>query len=225
MYDNNTKSIGEKIRYYRKSANMSAEDLGKAIGKSKATIVRYENNEILLDILTAIEICNIFNISLDDICEKSMHSVENTNNQNPFNSNLLYLYYISKNGIVISSLEITESKYSNYVLMRNGIVGNKHMQDYTGVLGCNYNTAFFCLTNAINNLGLDKFQIEIDLHSQKNNKYYGMFLGISNYSHKPTVRKCIITKELIVSNENLVTLFEELKVDKLEAQNIIDTKY
>lgn len=223
MYDTNIENIGKMIRYYRKSANMSAEDLGKAIGKSKATIARYENNEIVLDVPTIIEICNVFNIDFNDICTSLMHTVEKDSNKNPFNNNLLYLYYISKNGIVISSLEITENKYSNHVLMKNGLTNNKYKQEYTGVLESSYNTAFFCLTNAISNPGLDKFQIEIDLHSKKGNKYYGIFLGVANYTHKPTARKCIITKELITLEKNLVQLFEELKIGSKELQSIATT--
>lgn len=151
MYDTNIKNLGKKIRYFRKSKNMSTEELGNAIGKSRATINRYENGEILIDFLTAIEICNVLNIDLNDLCDTSVHNVKINSNQNPFNKNLLYLYYISKNGIVISSIEITTTKHSNYVLMKNGLTKNKYKQEYTGILESNYNTAFICLTNAISN--------------------------------------------------------------------------
>lgn len=151
MYDTNIENIGKNIKYFRHTRNMSIEDLGKAINKSKTTIARYENNEITPDILTILEICNAFNIDFNDICTKEMHTLEENTNKNPFNSNIMYLYYISKNGIVISSLEITENAQTNYVLMKNGITNNKYKQEYTGVLESNYNTAFFCLTNAVTN--------------------------------------------------------------------------
>lgn len=151
MYDTNMSNVGKKIKYFRKAKNMSMEELGNAIGKSKTTINRYENNEILIDMLTAIEICNILNIDLNDICDFSVHNIDREINQNPFNENLLYLYYISKNAMVISSIEIMQNKYTNYVLMKNGLTSQKYKQEYTGVLESNYNTAFICLTNAINN--------------------------------------------------------------------------
>ena len=97
MYDTNIENIGKMIKYYRKSANMSIEDLGKAIGKSKTTVARYENNEIILDIPTVIDICNVFNIDFNDICTNMIHTIEKDSNKNPFDTNLLYLYYISKN--------------------------------------------------------------------------------------------------------------------------------
>ncbi len=52
-----------------------------------------------------------------------------------------------------------------------------------------------------------------------------MFLGISNYTHKPTARKCILTNKLFTSNEDLILLFDELKVSKYEIENIVNTKY
>ena len=168
---------------------------------------------------------NTLNIDLNDICDISLHNIDKSKTVNPFNSNLLYLYYISKGGIVISSIEITETKNTNYILMKNGLNSKGYKQEYTGVLESNYNTAFICLTNAANNPGLDKFQVEIDLHSKIDNKYYGIFLGISDNTHKPTARKCILTNKLITSKEKLYNIFEELKITKEDLQDMIDTKY
>lgn len=159
------------------------------------------------------------------MCDSSLHSLEKDINKNPFNSNLLYLYYISKNGIIISSIELTETKNTNYVLMKNGLTKKGYKQEYTGVLESNYNTAFICLTNAISNPGLDKFQIEIDLHSKIDYKYYGIFLGISDNTHKPTARKCILTDKLITSIDGLTSLFEELKITSEDSKDMLETKY
>lgn len=74
-------------------------------------------------------------------------------------------------------------------------------------------------------LGLDKFQIEIDLHSKMNNMYYGLFLGVSDNTHKPTARKCILTEKLIMSTEKLANLFYELKISDKDIQDMLGTKY
>lgn len=73
--------------------------------------------------------------------------------------------------------------------------------------------------------GLDKFQIEIDLHSKVNDLYYGLFLGISNNTHKPTARKCILTDKLITSKERLAGLFEELRINNYDIQDMLNIKY
>lgn len=119
--------------------------------KANQLLIDTKNGEIVMDIITVLEICNALNIDLNDFCNMNMHDIENNSNISPFNANLLYLYYISKNGIIISSLEIEEKKYANYVLMKNGLTASGYKQEYTGVLESNYNTAFICLTNAINN--------------------------------------------------------------------------
>ncbi len=225
MYDTNIENLGKKIKHFRKAKKLTIDELGNAIGKSRATINRYENNEILPDIITAMEICNVLNIDLNNLCDKILHNVNKEENINPFNSNLIYLYYISKNGIIISSIEITANKYCHYVLMKNGLTKNKYKQEYTGVLESNYNTAFICLTNAITNPGLDKFQIEIDLHSKIDNMYYGIFLGVSYNTHKPTARKCILTDTLITSPEKLCFLYDELKITEDDIQDMLSTKY
>ena len=149
-----------------------------------------------------------------------MHSLETNINQNPFNNNLLYLYYISKGAIIISSLEITENNTSNYIIKKNGLTNKKYKQEYTGVMECTYNTAFICLTNAISNPGLDKFQIEIDLHSKIQEMYYGIFLGVSDNTHRPTARKCILTNKLIVSTKDLAKLFEKLRINKNDIKDM-----
>lgn len=151
MYKIDIINLGNKIKEYRKARNLSIQDLGDMIGKSKTTVNRYETGEIIPDIITAMEICNTLGIDLNDICDKDVHSLEKDVNNNPFNSNLLYLYYISTNGVVISSIEIKKNKYTNHVLMKNGLTGKTYKQEYTGILESNYNTAFICLTNAINN--------------------------------------------------------------------------
>ncbi len=151
MYEIDIINLGNKIKEYRKARSLSIQDLGDMIGKSKTTVNRYETGEIIPDIITAMEICNTLDIDLNDICDKDVHSLEKNVDNNPFNSNLLYLYYISTNGVVISSIEIKKNKYINNVLMKNGLTGKTYKQEYTGVLESNYNTAFICLTNAINN--------------------------------------------------------------------------
>lgn len=151
MYEINLQNIGRKIKEYRKAKNISVEELANTIGKSKATVNRYESGDVMLDIITAIEICNSLNINLNDICTNTIQSIEKETLINPFEKDIIYLYYISKNGLIISSLEIENKKYYNSVLMKNALKKNGYKQEYVGILENTYNTAFICLTNAINN--------------------------------------------------------------------------
>lgn len=225
MYDIDIKRIGDKIRQYRKANSMTLEELGKLLGKTKATVGKYESGEIIIDTITLLEVCNIFSIDFNSICDINT-TIEKS--INPFNKNTMYLYYISRNGILISELEFEQrSTYIN-VLMKNGLTGKKekpYLQEYTGIMESNLETAFICLTNAINNPGLDKFQIEIDLRSKNNEMYLGAFLGIANYTHAPTARKCILIPNKITEKEELKEIFDKLKITQEEAKEIEETKY
>lgn len=225
MYNLDILALGKKIKEYRKLQGISIEELGKVIGKNKGTVARYESGEIVMDIITVLEICNALNIDIIDLCDINASSIENKAIINPFDSNLLYLYYISKGGLIISSIEIEETSYCNNVIMKNGIINNGYKQEYAGILESNYNTVFICLTNAISNPGLDKFQIEIDLHSKEGNKYYGMFLGVSDNTHKPTVRKCILMKDYLKSKEELLNIFEQLQINQDDIEDMKKIKY
>ena len=225
MYEIDLKKISYNIREYRKINHMTLEELGRKIGKTKATVGKYETGEIVIDIITLLEICNIFNIDFNSICNINSTIEKSTN---PFSSKRLYLYYISRNGLLISEIELEERSNSINVIMKNVLTQRKdkpYLQEYVGVLESNLETAFICLTNAINNPGLDKFQIEIDLRSKNDDMYLGAFLGIANYTHAPTARKCIITSKKIMEKEKLKEIFNKLKVTKEEAQEIEETKY
>lgn len=64
--------------------------------------------------------------------------------------------------------------------------------------------------------GLDKFQIEIDLHSKRENMYFGLFLGISGNTHVPTARKCMLTKQLITEKEELKQDLTEVTIKTIK---------
>lgn len=74
--------------------------------------------------------------------------------------------------------------------------------------------------------GLDKFQVELDILSPaENGKLYGVFLSLSKYTLRATVRKCIVLPQLVTQQEGLKQLFEELCVSEEEAKEIVKTKY
>ena len=55
--------------------------------------------------------------------------------------------------------------------------------------------------------------------------YYGIFLGVSDNTHKQTARKCILTKDFIKSKERLHELLLDLQISQQETIDILKTKY
>ena len=131
MYDLKNINIGTKLRLFRKRANKSLLEVGNAINKSKATVSKYENDEIIPDYITLIELCNYLNIELDELFppyaeEKKLQLT------NPFNCNKLYLYYYTDKKLVTSVLTITNSNNHYNSMFYNGV---KTLNDY---INCSY---------------------------------------------------------------------------------------
>lgn len=72
-------NIGEKIKYYRKQKNLSVDQLGVLIDKDRATIYRYENDEIKnipYDVLFSI--AKALNISVASLLESEVAYEDST---------------------------------------------------------------------------------------------------------------------------------------------------
>lgn len=60
-------TIGKNIRAIRKSRKQTQEDLGKALGLSKAAIVTYESGSRRINLESILNVCNIYGVSVNDI--------------------------------------------------------------------------------------------------------------------------------------------------------------
>ncbi|ALA55245.1 helix-turn-helix transcriptional regulator [Shouchella clausii] len=65
--DKLNKSIGSRIKKYRKSLNLSTTEVSKLSGISQGTISKIENGYSSTNIATLIKICNALEITLFDI--------------------------------------------------------------------------------------------------------------------------------------------------------------
>lgn len=57
------------IRKYRKAANLTLQQLADAIHKSRATICKYENGDISMDIETLYEISQVLQVSVPQLTD------------------------------------------------------------------------------------------------------------------------------------------------------------
>lgn len=58
--------IGERILKYRKDNNFKQEDLAKKLGVSSKTISKWENNVSEPSIDTIMQLCKVFNVTIDE---------------------------------------------------------------------------------------------------------------------------------------------------------------
>ena len=114
--DNSILEISEKEgTLYRKqfTANGSA-------GGEFYNVDKYENGEIIPDIITILEICNCLNINLSQL-----FPVENNNHSclfnNPFHTDKLYLYYYTESILITSIMELKHVNNTILISLYNGV--------------------------------------------------------------------------------------------------------
>ena len=96
-------SIGEQIKKRRKELGMSAEDLGKATGRSRATIYRLENGDTSsFTIDTLWTIANALGVTLDYLLS-SDNSLEEAYMRGAFEGAMDNLF--EKYGALLSALD------------------------------------------------------------------------------------------------------------------------
>lgn len=59
--------LSKNIRFYRKSMNMTQEQLANMLNGKKSLVSNYENGYSVPDIETLIKLADIFEISLDEL--------------------------------------------------------------------------------------------------------------------------------------------------------------
>lgn len=79
----NLKEIGARIAYYRKENNISQEKLASMLGVSVPQMSRLEGGKALLNIFEIMKICEIFDISANDLIMYNLnYTKDDCNNMN-----------------------------------------------------------------------------------------------------------------------------------------------
>ena len=88
--------MGQRIKKYRKSRGYTIEQFSAMINKSKATLSKYENGAITIDIETLYEIAQALDIDLKcfiDYQPPMFHAEPALPKNSYFNQTLAYMYY------------------------------------------------------------------------------------------------------------------------------------
>lgn len=221
MTEFNKRDFGEKLKKARKSKGLSLDNLGKAVGKNATTIGRYERGEILPDAEQIYLLCNELEISEYELFSQT--KLKNKENSiNPFETNLLYLYYIA---YYPKTNKYDKGKFKLKITKKNNICFVDFL-DYktdkiylSGYILSDTNIAIFILENyKPNNLRLEVTEIILNIARGTNDIMLGS-LHCTNGNYVPSNRKCIISKkDLNFSDEML----EKLHFTKREINELID---
>ena len=237
--------IGARIKNYRKMKKLTLQQLADQIHKSRATVSKYENGDITIDVETLYEISRVLDVGLsqltdyhpkdesEDIKEPSI----SYNGESPFfKANKLYFYFydgrykrlkeavinihknvIDENGCYEASLSIHSTTAS----------GRSSKIYYSGNVLYSDMLIRFSFVNQFNKLEQDLLYIFNPLELRDSTD--GLLCGISSTDLMPCAFRCLVT---LAPNENYEELQERLLLTSKELKRwqkmnmlLVDNKY
>ena len=90
--------LSENLKKIRKENNLSQEDLAEKIGVSRQSVSKWESGSAYPEMDKMVQICNIFNLNIDDLLNQDIEEVNNTKqSKNALNKYINdFLNYITK---------------------------------------------------------------------------------------------------------------------------------
>ncbi|MGN1299458.1 MAG: helix-turn-helix domain-containing protein [Candidatus Scatovivens sp.] len=223
MYNLALYKFGELFRKARKDKGISIDELSTKLGKTKTTIYKYERNEIIPDILTVLEICNILEVNFNDLANIERVEEEKENSNNPFSSNKLYIYYLGFKQIVYFELEIKSESGFQKVYFKHSETGKIY---FVGTIESSQDIAYINMKNYFaNNKKFEKVQIIVNLKYSSDDKYMGLITGTDDVSNIPMIKKCLLTNQLISDDEELKEMNDRLSATKQEIEEFKKEKF
>lgn len=197
MYNTKSITLGQTLREYRKISNMTLEDVGNQICKSKVSVCKYENNEILPDFYTLLELCNVLKIDINQLCEHIEE--EEIDYDNPFQKSKLYMYYYTKNKMIGSIMELQKNGNKYEAKFFNGIKkdSKKYAYFYEGEMTNDKTITYFDLNTGKRANVNEKVQIIVNVPWAENiDVFDGLYTGM-NRNGLPVVKKILVSKKEI----------------------------
>ena len=198
--------VGEQIRRYRKAGNMTLQDLADAIHKSRATICKYENGEISVDVETLYEISQVLQVSISQLTtylpesENEPVSIPGRGQKSPFfQAQRLYFYFYdgrsqrAKDGVIDIYEKRGETGKYEATLTICTVSANGRSSEifYTGRVVYSDMLIRFSFVNQYNPLEEDLLYIFNPLEMRDFTD--GLLCGISSADLMPCAFKCLVT--------------------------------
>lgn len=197
MVEFNAQIFGDNIKKFRKRKELSQENLAYRLGKSKATISRFESGELIPDAKDIFIICNELGISESDLFERKFGSNNKENIKSPFDTDTLYVYFYAyipekkkfeKDKFILNirqKIDCCEVDFINY--------HTKKIYS-TGYLLADNDVAFLTMENSKpNRKRLDVCEMVINVMEGTDSFMLGAYCG-SNQQHDVSLRKCLFSK-------------------------------
>ena len=70
--------FSDNLKKLRKDMNLSQEDLADKLGVSRQSISKWESGVVYPEMDKMVQLCKIFNLSMDDLLNSDVHEVNNS---------------------------------------------------------------------------------------------------------------------------------------------------
>lgn len=227
--------VGKMIRKYRKAANMTLQQLADAIHKSRATICKYENGDISMDIETLYEISQILQVSVPQLTDLETVPTEIDHlsayavRKSPFfQAKTLYFYFYDgrynrmKDGVInIHEKEEDGSYRATFSICSVSGNGRSSESYYNGSVLYSDMLIRFSFVNQYNPLEEDLLYIFNPLEFRTHTD--GLLCGISSADLMPCAFKCLVALEKQELNEELRKhlLFTKAELQRWKKLNML----
>lgn len=224
--------VGKRIRLYRKTKNLTIEVFAGMINKSKATISKYENGDISIDIETLFLIANALDISINQLVDyeipTSVQAGEEGAASKRMDRQRLYLYFYDgrRNRFVKNVIEMHGDG-------QNGVYDATlyaYLEDYSNLYKCKFlyhgtmnrydSFTIFSFVNQ-NNKVERVFLYAINSFTH-NSSMMGMFSGLSTQPILPASFKCVLSPNVMEENEVLkdMLVFSKDDIKNIKKMNM-----
>lgn len=198
--------VGQQIKKYRKAGKITLQQLADAIHKSRATVCKYENGEIAVDIETLYEISQVLQVSMAQLTtwqnpdSELVSSNTDLTGKNPFfQAKRLYFYFYDgryqrmKDGIIDIYEKQGDTGCYEATLSICSVSGTGRSSEifYTGTVLYSDMLIRFSFVNQYNPLEEDLLYIFNPL--ERRDFTVGLLCGISSADLMPCAFKCLIT--------------------------------
>jgi len=208
---NMQKTVGEKIRMYRKLRQLTLEEMAAQINKSKSILSKYELGESVFDIDTMYKMAEVLDIDpallLDPISSIEKNDTERFG---VFASNTLYVYMVvrDRNVHLLKGMMTFSGDGSGGVTFYMQVPDFEHYIDckilYTGNIVSHPSNIWIHLTNQADKTDHAVFNAAVRMGNK--NACTGMAMMTSYSSYEPGALKVLFSKFPVADEDALIDL-------------------
>jgi len=217
--------VGQKIRLFRKMKGMTIEVFAGMIGKSKATVSKYENGDISIDVETLFAIAQALEVPVNQLIDYTDEkAADKGEKKHQLTKSRYYMYFYDgrRSHIVRNVIEVQDGGQENGVFEANMYAYLENFDQYyqckllyRGVMRRYDTFVNFNLENQ-NNKVERAFLYAINSFSHSG-RMAGLYCGLSTQPILPACFKFVLSPEILEEDEDLK---EELMVSKEDIKTL-----